>query len=56
MCKRDRGRPHWGKVHYLEGAALADLYPKWREWWQMRDMFDPKQRFLNDFLRAVRPS
>ena len=56
IFKRYRGRPHWGKVHYLEGAGLADLYPKWREWWQMRDTFDPKQRFLNDFLRAVRPS
>ena len=49
------GRPHWGKVHYLDGAALASRHPRWREWWQARDAIDPSGTFLNEYLRTVRP-
>ena len=49
------GRPHWGKVHYLDGAALASRHPRWREWWQARDAIDPSGTFLNQYLRTVRP-
>jgi len=50
------GRPHWGKVHYLDGSTLANLYPRWSDWWRVRDGLDPKGVFLNDFLAKVRPS
>ena len=49
------GRPHWGKVNYLDGAALAERHPRWREWWKARDAIDPNGAFLNDYLRSVRP-
>lgn len=49
------GRPHWGKVHYLDGAALAHRHPRWAHWWQARDQADPDGVFLNDFLRGLRP-
>ena len=49
------GRPHWGKVNYLDGATLARRHPRWREWWQARDAIDPTETFLNDYLRHVRP-
>jgi FAD/FMN-containing dehydrogenase len=49
------GRPHWGKVNYLDGAQLAVCHPRWRDWWAVRDQVDPHQLFLNDYLRAVRP-
>ncbi|MEQ8860076.1 MAG: D-arabinono-1,4-lactone oxidase [Pseudomonadales bacterium] len=46
------GRPHWGKVHYLDGAALAARHPDWNAWWQVRDAVDPAGVFLNPTLRA----
>jgi FAD/FMN-containing dehydrogenase len=49
------GRPHWGKVQYLDGATLAARHPRWRDWWAARDEVDPEQTFLNAYLRSVRP-
>ena len=49
------GRPHWGKVHYLNGSQLAARHPRWDDWWQARDSIDPQGVFLNQFLRSIRP-
>jgi FAD/FMN-containing dehydrogenase len=49
------GRPHWGKVHHLDGEQLAAMHPRWEDWWRVRDRLDPEGRFLNEALRAVRP-
>jgi FAD/FMN-containing dehydrogenase len=49
------GRPHWGKVHYRSGQELAELYPMWRRWWEVRDHHDPEGTFLNEPLSALRP-
>ncbi|HEC09650.1 MAG TPA: FAD-binding protein, partial [Acidimicrobiales bacterium] len=35
---RYEGRPHWGKVHFLDGGDLAKLHPHWRSWWRQRDL------------------
>ncbi|MEZ5378688.1 MAG: D-arabinono-1,4-lactone oxidase [Acidimicrobiales bacterium] len=48
------GRPHWGKVHYLDGARLAERHPRWDDWWRARDAVDPDGVFLNDRLRSWR--
>ncbi|MCB0990590.1 MAG: D-arabinono-1,4-lactone oxidase [Acidimicrobiales bacterium] len=48
------GRPHWGKVHYLDGEGLARVHPRWNDWWQRRDAFDPDGVFLNDRMRSWR--
>jgi FAD/FMN-containing dehydrogenase len=48
------GRPHWGKVHYLGGATLARVHPRWADWWRVRDAWDPKGTFLNDYLSGLR--
>jgi FAD/FMN-containing dehydrogenase len=50
------GRPHWGKVHYLDGTRMAQLHPCWKQWWTVRDAIDPGGTFLNDHLRALRDS
>lgn len=50
------GRPHWGKVHYLDGAALAARHPRWQAWWDARNGADPDGVFLNKFLRSLRPA
>jgi FAD/FMN-containing dehydrogenase len=49
------GRPHWGKVHYQDGAELAALHPRWRDWWRPRDRFDCEGRFLSPYLESLRP-
>jgi FAD/FMN-containing dehydrogenase len=49
------GRPHWGKVSYLDGTTLAVRHPRWAEWWRVRDAVDPAGVFLNDYLRRLRP-
>jgi len=49
------GRPHWGKVHYLDGATLARIHPRWADWWRVRDAWDPNGTFLNAYLTSLRP-
>ncbi len=48
------GRPHWGKVNYLDAADFNDAYPMWQRWWQVRDEFDPQGMFLNTWSAALR--
>lgn len=47
------GRPHWGKLHSLNARQLADLYPRWNEFAEVRQALDPGGRFLNAHLRSV---
>ncbi len=49
------GRPHWGKVHYLNGSELAELYPGYRRWWELRDRYDPDGLFVTEDLNRLRP-
>ncbi len=48
------GRPHWGKVHFRSGEELAAIHPRWQDWWQARDRYDPEGRFLNPYLEHLR--
>ena len=41
------GRPHWGKMHSLTGARLAAMYPRYDDFAQLREQWDPEGRFLN---------
>ena len=47
------GRPHWGKVNYLDGPTLASIHPRWDDWWTARNSVDPTGTFLNDYLRTL---
>ena len=49
------GRPHWGKQHYRTGAELAEIYPNYERWWQVRDEHDPDAVFVSDYLASLRP-
>jgi len=49
------GRPHWGKVNYLDGRKMAEIHPCWEDWWLTRDQYDPDGKFLNDYLRSLQP-
>jgi FAD-linked oxidoreductase len=47
------GRPHWGKMHSLDAARLAELYPRFEDFRRVRAEVDPEGRFLNPYLRRV---
>ncbi len=52
---RHGGRPHWGKVHFLRARELAEIHPRFGDWWRVRDRIDPDRRFVNDTLRGYAP-
>lgn len=51
-------RPHWGKyipdtVNNVPGVTyIADKYPKWNDWMNLRNTMDPQQVFVNDYWRS----
>jgi len=47
------GRPHWGKLHYLDHRSLRELYPAWGRFAAVRERFDPLGRFQNAYLDRV---
>ena len=44
------GRPHWAKRHSLHGEALAQLYPRWSDFMQLRRRLDPHNVLLSEHL------
>jgi FAD/FMN-containing dehydrogenase len=47
------GRPHWGKMHTLDAAALRDRYPRFDDFTALRDRLDPDRVFANPYLQRV---
>jgi len=47
------GRPHWGKLHSLDAARLAPLYPRFDDFRRVRAQVDPEDRFGNPYLSRV---
>jgi L-gulono-1,4-lactone dehydrogenase len=47
------GRPHWGKLHSLDAARLAPLYPRFEDFRRVRAEVDPEDRFGNSYLSRV---
>jgi len=47
------GRPHWGKLHSLTHSELTELYPRYRDFMELRQELDPQGRLLNPHLRAL---
>lgn len=47
------GRPHWGKIHYLDSTELRELYPEWSRFQDVREELDPEGVFLNPYLERV---
>ena len=47
------GRPHWGKVHFHEAAALRRAYPAWDRFQAVRRRLDPDGAFLNRHLAGL---
>lgn len=47
------GRPHWGKRHFLDAAALAPRYPAWDRFQAVRAALDPGGVFTNPHVARV---
>ncbi|GAA1677846.1 D-arabinono-1,4-lactone oxidase [Microbacterium lacus] len=47
------GRPHWGKMHTLDAAALRDRYPRFGDFVALRDRLDPARMFANRHLDRI---
>jgi FAD/FMN-containing dehydrogenase len=48
-----RGRPHWGKIHFMTADRVARLFPRYDDFVAVRRRLDPKGIFLNDHTRAL---
>ncbi|HEX5406340.1 MAG TPA: D-arabinono-1,4-lactone oxidase [Pseudonocardiaceae bacterium] len=47
------GRPHWGKLHSLGAEQLAELYPRFGDFRDVREAVDPAGRFTNPYTARV---
>jgi FAD-linked oxidoreductase len=47
------GRPHWGKMHTLDAAALRTRYPRFDDFVDLRTKLDPTGLFTNPYLDRV---
>ncbi len=47
------GRPHWGKMHSLDAAALRARYPRFDDFVALRAHLDPDRMFHNAYLERV---
>ncbi|MFI2753130.1 D-arabinono-1,4-lactone oxidase [Cellulomonas sp. P22] len=47
------GRPHWGKLHWLDAERLADLYPRFADARAVRAEHDPDGVFANEYVDRV---
>jgi L-gulonolactone oxidase len=47
------GRPHWGKMHFLNDNDLSKLYPRWNDFIVARETLDPHRTFANTYTNQV---
>ncbi|GAA3651152.1 D-arabinono-1,4-lactone oxidase [Nocardioides ginsengisoli] len=53
IMRAHEGRPHWGKLHTLGLADVAELYPRLPDVRALRDRLDPDRVFANAYLERV---
>jgi xylitol oxidase len=46
-------RPHWGKRFAADASALEPLYPRFADFRALARRHDPREVFVNDYLRAT---
>ena len=47
------GRPHWGKMHWLEADRLGELYPRFADAQRVRQQSDPDGVFSSPYLARL---
>lgn len=46
-------RPHWGKIFTRPGEAVAEQYPRFDDFRELRQKMDPAGRLLNEYTRRL---
>ena len=47
------GRAHWGKLHFMTAERLAERFPRYHDFKELRRSLDPAGVFLNPHLRDL---
>jgi len=50
ILQKYQGRPHWGKINTFSNKQFEQNYPKWKEFQEVRQHYDPQGKFLNPYL------
>ena len=53
LAKKYNGRPHWGKEFNVDKKYLQAVYPKFKEFEELKKQFDPNGKFTNDFISTI---
>jgi FAD/FMN-containing dehydrogenase len=53
IFRAHRARPHWGKWHKHRATELRALYPRWDDFQRVRSEMDPREVFMNGYLRGL---
>ena len=53
IMQRYEGRPHWGKLHTMDAAALSGVHPGFEKFRELRRQLDPQGKLLNAHLRHI---
>jgi L-gulonolactone oxidase len=53
LMARLGGRPHWAKRFGPDAAELGALYPRWRDFLELRARLDPSRVFANAYTDRV---
>jgi FAD/FMN-containing dehydrogenase len=53
IMQRYEGRPHWGKLHTMDAASLANVHPGFEKFRELRRQLDPQGKLLNAHLRHI---
>ena len=53
ILQKYQGRPHWGKINTFSHQQFSQAYPKWKEFQEVRQHYDPKGKFLNPYLERT---
>lgn len=53
IFRKYNGRPHWGKLHGHNAADFPALYPRWKDFLEVRQQLDPQGRMLNAHVAKI---
>jgi len=53
ICRKYKGRPHWGKLHWFSASELEAIYPKYTDFQRLRAHMDPTGLFLSPYTEAL---
>lgn len=53
ILQKHSGRPHWGKINTFSFEQCKMAYPKWQDFLEIRQHYDPEGRFLNTYLKNL---